>query len=899
MGNESVTWWDLVITEIAANVAKENDDEYFIIRNSTCHDIDLTGISVRDAALKTYVLTWILVSHTSRTIGYAESRIQLNNTNETLTILSTSGATIDEKQYTKTTKWVPLVYSASDQECTVVVEATWSATGDIILVSNSGSALSWETSTWTEMISSGPTSSGSVMSSWDTSWATSAGVVDLTSSWSDTSLSWSIVSSGSTDASGSGETSSGDITLTVSSTTETWSWTNLLTGSISENTSIGGTTSSWEIISSTGTIQSTGMTFTGELTPIFLSIEDTDTNSVYDTVKIAYNEDLTGTVDISSLLVFSATWGLFSDHKFEGTWAFVSSEIAGNILTLRLLRDGPIDTLWKVNSTTSSHFRIKGSTKNLQGLTSHRIARDLTYTTILGGYHRDMISVQSLVSSTVTPTVNTTTQTPPETQSLSTNVATDAQAPIFSLHLQYPSNATMSGDTIICTQFTCRTNFEILITSWSLKSCTFTLNGVVIAESCNPPSLTLDQVMSYAIDISATAKTGEIYNRHLLWSYTPQMVLTSTKTTSSSSSSSQSSCFVSDGREFLQIAWVNPSPKDDKRSSEYVLITNNTNTPISLCGCHLERTDEKWKTTLSKDLEAIVMPWISYQLTTSESKLTLPKVGAKIDLVCDVKTIDSLHYRGNHVDGRLITQEMIEAEDRIRDLLQGYLLTWSIDTIADDTQESSSWVMDLSSVSDIEEWTSDEHFLDLNPLLLWSLSNSTIASDLSEWDDGSIGCSTNNSWCSVTAEIIGLGSHMMVRWIVDDLDITNGSGAVWMKRQNYTFELSPGVHHIQTMFMSDESDSTLFEPINSLIHVVRTPIVSRKLAPLPRPKKAKKIAQPKAQKIAWNEANSSVINSDIRTELTNEEQAAWASILFSFGALGGYYIRRKVLMMYF
>lgn len=49
------------------------------------------------------------------------------------------------------------------------------------------------------------------------------------------------------------------------------------------------------------------MTFTGELTPIFLSIEDTDTNSVYDTVKIAYNEDLTGTVDISSLLVFSAT----------------------------------------------------------------------------------------------------------------------------------------------------------------------------------------------------------------------------------------------------------------------------------------------------------------------------------------------------------------------------------------------------------------------------------------------------------------------------------------------------------------------------------------------------------------------------------------------------------------
>ena len=75
-----------MITEIAANVANENDDEYFIIRNVTCQDINLEGISVHDAALKTYNLTGILPSHTSRTIGYAESRIQLNNTSETLTV---------------------------------------------------------------------------------------------------------------------------------------------------------------------------------------------------------------------------------------------------------------------------------------------------------------------------------------------------------------------------------------------------------------------------------------------------------------------------------------------------------------------------------------------------------------------------------------------------------------------------------------------------------------------------------------------------------------------------------------------------------------------------------------------------------------------------------------------
>ena len=56
-----------------------------------------------------------------------------------------------------------------------------------------------------------------------------------------------------------------------------------------------------------GTTQDTVTTFTGELTPIFLSVEDRDMNNIYDTVKIAYNEDLTGSIDLSALLVFSAT----------------------------------------------------------------------------------------------------------------------------------------------------------------------------------------------------------------------------------------------------------------------------------------------------------------------------------------------------------------------------------------------------------------------------------------------------------------------------------------------------------------------------------------------------------------------------------------------------------------
>lgn len=40
-----------------------------------------------------------------------------------------------------------------------------------------------------------------------------------------------------------------------------------------------------------------------------------------------------------------------------------------------------------------------------------------------------------------------------------------------------------------------------------------------------------------------------------------------------------------------------------------------------------------------------------------------------------MRIIDSLRYQGNHVDGRLITREITETEDQIRQLLQEYFLT--------------------------------------------------------------------------------------------------------------------------------------------------------------------------------------------------------------------------------
>lgn len=88
---------------------------------------------------------------------------------------------------------------------------------------------------------------------------------------------------------------------------------------------------------------------------------------------------------------------------------------------------------------------------------------------------------------------------------------------------------------------------------------------------------------------------------------------------------------------------------------------------------------------------------------------------------------------------------------------------------------------------------------------------------------------------------------MKIRWIVDGVDIEDGSGSIWTKKQNHSFELSPGIHSVYVEFMSDD-DQELFEAIKSSVQVVSESIISRKLSAPPKPKKAKKIAKPKIEK---------------------------------------------------
>lgn len=107
----------------------------------------------------------------------------------------------------------------------------------------------------------------------------------------------------------------------------------------------------------------------------------------------------------------------------------------------------------------------------------------------------------------------------------------------------------------------------------------------------------------------------------------------------------------------------------------------------------------------------------------------------------------------------------------------------------------------------------------------------------------------------MTAEIVGLTNHMKVRWIVDDTSIKDGSGSVWTKKQNHSFEFLPGIHSVQVEFMSDDG-TELFEPITSSVQVVSELIVSRKLSTPPKPKKAKKVVEPKSQNLLRTESSS-------------------------------------------
>ena len=98
----------IVINAVLPNTSDDANLEYVEIADITCFDVDLSGYSLRDASGKTYLLSGTIGSGQKKRIMRIDSKIILNNTDERVEILSSTGAIIDQFSYVTSTKDVML-----------------------------------------------------------------------------------------------------------------------------------------------------------------------------------------------------------------------------------------------------------------------------------------------------------------------------------------------------------------------------------------------------------------------------------------------------------------------------------------------------------------------------------------------------------------------------------------------------------------------------------------------------------------------------------------------------------------------------------------------------------------------------------------------------------------------
>lgn len=113
-------------SEVLPNTADDASLEYFSLRNSACVPVSLSGYSVVDASGKSYALPdeTLYFTGSERKFFRPESKITLNNENETLSLFDPFGAVVDSFSYASSSKGVPIVRSGvSVPACPVPEEA--------------------------------------------------------------------------------------------------------------------------------------------------------------------------------------------------------------------------------------------------------------------------------------------------------------------------------------------------------------------------------------------------------------------------------------------------------------------------------------------------------------------------------------------------------------------------------------------------------------------------------------------------------------------------------------------------------------------------------------------------------------------------------------------------------
>ncbi len=210
----------LVIFGVLPNTADDANLEYIELYNDSCESINLAGVILRDASGKIFTFSGgILEPAAHRKVMRTESKIILNNTDESLQILDAFGNVIHQIKYATSTKDIPIEWPAQFPDCQIVttIEETTVETNPQEIVSNEDPTLLTEELLFTNSGNEFLTPSSSTLSGAILVPGSSGALYEITNSGASTA--------------GSSETSSADSNTSTSSFDSVTAST--LTGNIS------------------------------------------------------------------------------------------------------------------------------------------------------------------------------------------------------------------------------------------------------------------------------------------------------------------------------------------------------------------------------------------------------------------------------------------------------------------------------------------------------------------------------------------------------------------------------------------------------------------------------------------------------------------------------------------
>lgn len=487
------------IQSVLPNTVDDANLEYVELRNTGCEEVDIDGWKITDASPKSYILpTTRIPAKSNITLPRTISKIILNNTDESLAITSSSGTMIDSWGYATSVKWEIIHRTLIDDVCMPLIEDNSSGS----TLDGADTTTSWSSS-----------ESGTIQPKNNNS---ASGAISISGSTSD---SWSSTNTDSIETQ-TGACSTGS-TLPISEWTGSDSSSGVIIDIPHTNTEIGWT-STWAVSTQSGVL------FSGTFMARSLSYADVDADGYIDHLIIDYNELLTGSINTGSILLYSATGGLYVNHINTQSGYILSGSLSGSSMILMLKPTEVVKSRLKISNTTSSELRLKTNgnigVTTLAGqpleplflTTSFTEYKDIIHPNPLlpsyssGSSSTDQNVVNSsswwvltqsgISNSTLSGTVLNTAQTGStasgSTESMSWVMFSGSMIefpdiiPIF----QNYTNTTLSGDTLTCTISPCRLNLTlepIFTGGFISKNYICEVRYGTEVYDCNPPQLYL------------------------------------------------------------------------------------------------------------------------------------------------------------------------------------------------------------------------------------------------------------------------------------------------------------------------------------------------------------------------------------------------------------------------